>query len=247
MKKWLLVLLGFILSIGVNSCTRELPDYTIDEAFVLMNEAVSNYLNADSLSLEYTGNYVSTNYNNDESMIVRMKKMNSENLIGYVYMDILENETTFKSIVNYQQGMIYTERTQDGSTEYVKDTLAYTEYQSLYQSFLKKEINQASTRSPQILIDKDTLTVNFELASEKVEETFFVSTVLNTVHYAIVSMVLSHDAKLLSFTVEYEATINQILGTQTYSVSILKLDQYVVISQLSSSEIALYQQATTSE
>ncbi|MDD3122143.1 MAG: hypothetical protein PHC62_01350 [Candidatus Izemoplasmatales bacterium] len=245
MRKWILVFLGAITTFGMISCNQAIPDYSIDEAFVLMNQAIVSYLEADSLSLEYTGNYVSTNYNNDEVMTVKMKKMNSDNLIGQVSMTITENNSSFDSKVNFIDGIVYTANYISGNNpEYLKKTLDSAEYQRLYQSFLKAEIKQDSTRSSQIEVDKDNLTIQFELKSEDVEPTFFVSSVLQTVRFAIVKIVVSHQGVLRSLSVEYEGTIDGVVGVQTYSLFVLKLNQYVIIKQLSSTEKAIYQEST---
>jgi hypothetical protein len=245
MKKWILVFLGAITTFGLISCNRVIPDYSIDEAFVLMNQAIVSYLEADSLSLEYTGNYVSTNYNNNEVMTVKMKKMNSEKLIGQVSMTITENNSSFDSKVNFIDGTVYTANYISGNDpEYLKKALDNSEYQGLYQSYLKAEINQDSTRSAQIVVDKDNLTIQFELKSEDVEQTFFVSNVLQTVRFAIAKVVVSHRGILRSLTVEYEGTISGVVGVQTYTMNVLKLNQYVIIKQLSSSEKAAYKEST---
>ncbi len=246
MKKTILVLLIFMLFVPLSACTKEIPDYSIEEAFELMNEAITGYLESDSLSLEYSGSYESTNYTINEFMRVKMKDMNSDELIGKVEMYVTENGIDFDSVADYEDGIIYTSRTTSEGTDYVKQTLAYAEYQTLYKSFLKQTIAYENTRNQSILVDEDTLTVYFELESGEVESTFFVSNVLQTVNFATVSITLDHDANLLSMNVEYNGSIDSVVGVESYDIAILLLNKYIIIDQLSSTQKALYTEETTS-
>jgi len=235
------------MSVSLLACEKVIPDYSVDEAFTLMNEAIANYLAADSLSVEYTGNYSSTNYNNNEAISIKLKNMNSDNMIGKVIIDITENETPLYSLNSFEDGWIYTARNQNGTTDYIKKQITTTEYLDLYKSFLKSTITSSDTRDVSILVDSEQLTVFFELSSTAVEDDLFVSNVLSTVRYASVEITLTHDAVIKELVVSYEATINQVVGTQTYRVNFLSVDKYVIIDQLSSTEKAMYQEDTTSE
>lgn len=247
MKKGLLLLLSVMTIILINGCNQEIPDYSVDEAFVMMNDAIDEYLNADSISIDYFGSYDGANYQNSEEMNIRMRHMNSEDLIGRVKMDITENENSFLSRVDFLDGIVYTSKTLDGTTDYVKAAQTHSEYQTLYQSFLKSTVEYSKTRYVQILIDKKTLTVNFEIHQDQVESTFFVSNVLQSVGFATCSFMLDHHSRLLHFIISYGGIINSIQGTETFRVNILKLNQYVIIDQLSKSEKAMYQEASTDE
>jgi len=247
MKKHILLLFIALISFGIFGCNKEIPEYTVEEAFSLMNDAIDNYLNAESLSLEYFGEYAASNYNNSEIMSVKMKNMNSTDLIGKVKMEITENDTFFTSQVDYSEGIIYTYRLMDDTEDFSKKATEYLEYQNLYQSFLKSTCDYAQTRNVQIVVDTDTLTVNFEYHQDLVEDTFFVSNVMQSVSFATVSITLTHDAKLLSFIVTYDATISSVVGTESYQVNILKLDQYIIIDQLSNSQKTNYVEVTTDE
>jgi len=245
MKKHILLLMTLLLSFVLVGCNREIPDYTVEEAFALMNESIDNYLSADSLSLDYFGAYTATNYTNSESMNVKMKNMQSSDLIGKVKMDITENDTSFTSQVDYSDGVIYTYQLTDGNEDYSKKTVDYNEYRILYQSFLKSTCDYTKTRNAQIVVDEDTLIVTFEYYQDLVESTFFVSNVMQSVSFATVSITLTHDAKLLSMIVSYDATINSVVGHESYQINIIKLNQYIIIDQLSNSQKSVYVEATT--
>ncbi|MGD9909272.1 MAG: hypothetical protein AB7U79_01555 [Candidatus Izemoplasmatales bacterium] len=246
MKKLILLLVITLFTLPLMACQKEVPDYSIEEAFTLMNVAIQNYLDCDSLSLEYSGSYDGSNYQINEFMRVKMKNIGEDNFIGQVEMYVTENGTDFNSVADYESGWVYTARETDSSTDYVKKQLEQTEYVTLYKSFLKSTIDYSSTRDQSILIDANTLTVHFELSSSDVTSTFFVTNVLDTVNFATVDITLDHDANLLSMSVEYAGKINSIEGTEKYNIAILKMNQYIVISQLSSSEKALYQEDTQS-
>ncbi|MDD3477750.1 MAG: hypothetical protein PHP32_02650 [Candidatus Izemoplasmatales bacterium] len=244
MKKILLAA-GIVLMTSLTwACNTTPPDYTIDEAFDLMNEAIQGYLDAESLSLEYAGSYTSTNYNNNEVMTVKMKNIGTDSLIGKVEMTIEEDGATFVSEIHYQDGWVYNARTQDGETQYGKTEEPNTTYESLYMSFLKSTIAREKVVNISLEVEKDFFNISFQLSSTVVESTLFVSNVLNTVNVAEVTLGVSHDGELMSIMVTYPATISGISGTEQYAVSILKLNQYVVIDQLSSTEVAQYTEQT---
>lgn len=240
MKKWVLGFFMIFIGFGLVACNPELKDYSVEEAFALMNESIQGYLEADSLSMVYHGTYISDNYNTTETMEIKMKKMNSDNLIGKVSMQMIENSTSYETENNFFDGIVYTSRIENDQEELLKQPLEYIEYQSLYTSFFKKQIVYADTRASQIFVDEKYLTVHFELRSSEVENTFFVSTVLQSVKQATVDVTLTHKGEIVSIIVSYQAYINGILGTQSYTVEILKINRYIVIDQLSSAQKLQY-------
>ncbi|MBU1144619.1 MAG: hypothetical protein KJ971_02015 [Firmicutes bacterium] len=247
MKKWILSFLILIVGFGVTSCNKELIDYSVEDAFSLMNEAIQDYLDATSLSLVYSGTYTSSTYNNVENMEIKMKEMGSSDLIGKASMEITENSELVTNVIYYEDGYIYTNNVTGEETQLTKQVLDYAEYESLYSSFLKSQINYEMTREVQIIVSLEQLTVHFELASAEVESTFFVSPVLSTVNFATVDVTLNHDGRLLSLNVTYDGTISSIVGTETYSIVISKINQYVIIDQLSYLEKANYEEVDPNE
>ncbi len=245
MKKPLLALVLLIAGFLPLSCSNAIPDYSVDEAFALMNEAITTWLEADSFVLDYHGVYEATNYVNDETMTVKMKRTGSDGLLATVSMTIEENDTSYQTVNQYEAGYVYTIRTENDTVENIKQAYARVEYETLYRSFLKRTFQASDVRSVQILVDSEQCTVTFELAASVIEQTLFISNVMERVTFATVAVTFSHRGPtLLSLSVEYNAYINSTLGTETYEVVFSKLNRYVVIPTLSASEKATYTEQT---
>jgi len=244
MKKLILLLAVCLFVIPLAACQKEVPDYTIEEAFDKMNEAIQNYLDSESISLEYSGSYEASNYQINQFMRVKMKNVGEDNFIGQAQVYITDNGTDVNTFVDYESGWVYTKRVTDDKTSYVKEELDQEDYISLYKSFIKTTIDFSSTREHSIFIDEDQVAIHFELASGKVTSIFYVYTVLKTVNFATVDITFDHKGNLKTMSVEYNGTIDSITGVAKYDISVLKIDQYVIINQLSSSEKALYQEET---
>jgi len=244
MKKWIILIIGFLLTFGLAGCSREIPSYTNEEAFAKMNEAIQNYLDAESMYAEYSASYVSDNYNNTEFISVKMKKMSSVDLIGLVNMSITDSGSSFTERIDYADTYVYTAKTADGDTTYVKVQNIYMTFQNMYQLFIKTQIDIDDTRYAQTTADQDYLTLTFELGSSKVESTVFVNANLDTVSYATITITCTHDAKLVSLIVDYNATYSNVTGKESYVVSFIKIDQYFVMNQLSSIQKDRYEDQT---
>lgn len=240
----MILLLTVLLAFGLAGCTKEIPDYTMEEAFAKMNEAIENYLNADSMFAEYTASYVSTNYNNSEFISVKMKKMGTVDLIGLVNMSITDSGSSFTQRVDYSDSYVYSAKTVDGSTTYVKAQNTYMSFQDMYQLFIKAPINMDDIRDEQSTVDQDYLTLTFELGSSKVESTLFVNANLDTVSYASITITCTHEAKLVSLIVDYNATYSGVTGKESFVVSFIKINQYFVMNQLSASLKSRYEDQT---
>ncbi|MFH0992859.1 MAG: hypothetical protein V1761_00760 [bacterium] len=241
MKKPLVALLLLFAGFLPLSCSNAIPDYSVDEAFVLMNEAITTWLEADSFILDYHGLYEGSNYTNDETMTVKMKRTGSDALLGSVTMAITENDVSYQTVNQYEDGYVYTIRTENDTTENIKQAYTRADYETLYRSFLKRTFQASDVRSVQILVDSEQCTVTFELAASVIEQTLFVANTMERVTYATVAVTFAHRGPtLLSLSVEYNAYIDSILGTETYEVAFTKLNRYVVIPTLSATEKATY-------
>lgn len=234
MKKAALTLFLFLALLCLSACNVR-TDYSVEEAFGLMNEAIANYLAADSVLMTFDGSYVSDNYNTVDHLEVRMRNIGDADFFSRVTMAVSENDVPMTATYYYYDGFIYALRNQNDQTEQVKYVFSAAEYITLYTSFIKSTIDYDNTRDRQIQMDRKQIVVTFELAFSKVESTFFVNSVIEdgAVNFATVSIVFSQNLQLLSFEVQYDARINGIIGTQTYTVVIDSLNRYVVIPEIS--------------
>ena len=234
MKKVVLTFLMIFTLISLSACNVR-TDYTIEEAFGLMNEAIANYLAADSVLMTFDGTYVSDNYNTVDHLEVRMRHIGDADFFSRVTMSVSENDSPMTASYYYSEGMIYAMRTQNNQTEQIKYVYSASEYLALYTSFLKKTIEYDGTRARQILMDRKQIEVSFEYAFSKVESTFFVNSVIEAgaVNFATVRVIFSQSLQILSFDVSYDARISGVIGTQSYTVVIDTMNRYIVIPEIS--------------
>ncbi|MFA5006974.1 MAG: hypothetical protein WC509_05880 [Candidatus Izemoplasmatales bacterium] len=240
MKKTLLLLLAFLFAGSLTACERTLPDYTADEAFDLMNEAISRWLSAESFTLDYASTYVAGSVETTESMTVRLKHGGADDLIAYVATTIEEPDRWQNSETQYEDGRVYVARNENGTVTRTWSTTPRAEFESLYRSFLKDEINEADTRADSFVVDADQCTVQFEFDATMIESTFHVPADIDSVRFATVAVTFTHDADLLALEVSYGTTADDVDGTVSYTVAFDKIDRYLVIARLSASEKAAY-------
>ena len=240
MKKLGLLLIVLMLGITLSACQPVNTDYSVDEAFGLMNDAIQNYLEAESFMATFQGSYESESYNSSDLIEVRFRNIGKSNFLGRVELLISENSTSYQGLQFYQAGVLYNQKIDSSNTERVKFVEGPEKYLSLYTSYLKKQVDQSKTRAVTILIDSKQVTVNFELSSSEVEATFFVSNVFTTVRSAKASITFTHDLKLVSMNVEYIALIQGMEGIERYQVDFSRFNQYVTIKELSNAEKAIF-------
>lgn len=245
MKKLLVLLLALGFVFSLQACQR--LDYTPDEAFEMMNEAIQQYRDADQLELFYVGSFSSLGYNSNDAIDVKMRKIGSEQFLGRVEMSVTENNQTYQALHYYQAGMRYVERTDTNGTTKTKKEEVATAYVTLFTSFLKKPIEKAKIRALQILVDRQTITVSFELGSSAVEDTFYVSNVFQTVQFATVKITISHQKVLQKLEVSYGANAQGNEGIETYEVLFKRINRYVPIVELSNAEKNLFTLQTEEE
>ena len=234
MKKIILVFFTVFLAFQLSAC--QTYDYTVDEAVIVMNEAITNYRNADSVHLVFTSNFQSLQYNSNDIVDVKLRNMQNDRFLGRVEMTVTENQQTYTALQYYQDGLRYQLRQTSQGTTQDKKAEDKSVFLSLFTSFLKKPIDQTKTRNLQILFDQDQLQVTFELGSTVVEETLFVSNALETVEFATVKVILNHQKTLLSIEVSFNARAQGVLGTYSYQVDFKRINRYVPIVELTKQE-----------
>ena len=247
MKKLTIALLIIIQLFVFSGCNQTLKEYTIEEAFVLLNEGIEEYLQATSLEMNYRGDYASLSFNNEEALNIKLKKMDSDNFLARIYISSTENGATSSTLLHYESGYVYNKFT--SSTELTKTKVEAdgTAFQEVYTAFIKKTIDYDKTREHHIQSDLDYLLVEFEYSSTEVNDTFLIKPYLDTVNFASVSAKLNHKGKLISLDVSYQGTIQNETGTQSYHVDFVKIGGYVVLDQLSYLEKDDYEEVESEE
>jgi len=240
MKKTLLALLALLFASALSACDREIPDYTVDEAFVLMNEAVDEWLGAASFVATFEATYESETLDLTESIVVRMKNAGSGDLVSHVVMSVTKNDSWQYTVNQYEAGILYTARNENGTVERVYDAQSRTSFEALYRSFLKSGFDAADVREESIMVDADQCTVTFELDANEIDDSLYVPEDLDRVTFATVSVTFRHDGTLVRLDVAYDGYVGEERGAENYVVTFEKLDRYVVIARLSASEKATY-------
>jgi len=245
MKKLLVLLLFSVSVLSLQACQR--LDYTPDEAFEMMNEAIQHYRDADQVELFYVGSFTSLGYNSNDAIDVKLRKIGADGFLGRVEMSVTENNTTYQAMHYYQAGMRYLERTDSNGTTKTKKEEPASSYISLFTSFLKKPVEKAKIRALQILVDRQTITVSFELGSSAVEDTLYVSNTFQTVQFATVKVIFSHQKVLQKLEVSYGANAQGNEGIETYEVLFKRINRYVPIVELTNAEKNLFTLQTEEE
>lgn len=248
MKKILLIIFLFLFSFTLVACQNEPIDMSIEDAFDLMNEAIQNYLDAESLELDYQGEYASTAHLMRDDLRIRIKRIGSENQVGLIDVNMVVNDVPSSVITNYQNGIIYNNNINENSQS-TKTFQAQTQdaFVKLYTLFLKKQIDDDNVQDIQYHASSKDIKLSFLLSSTVVEETLYILPVMDYAKSASVSITFSEKAKLLSMSVAFEARIDNVYGDFTYSVNFVKIDTYVIVPTLSASEIALYKEVEENE
>ncbi|MDP3130941.1 MAG: hypothetical protein Q8N15_06410 [Bacillota bacterium] len=247
MKKPLLALFAALLAGALLACERTIPDYSVAEAFDLMNEAIDGWLDAKSFTLSYEGTYTVGENVSEETMSVKLKNGGSDNLIAFVVTSITEPDRWQQSETQFEDGRSYAARNENGSISRTWKAETGASFETLYRTFLKRTIDLSDIRNESILVDPDQCTFLFEYDANEIEETFYVSPQVTNVTFATVSVTFSHQGELLSIDVSYGTFEGELRGTESYQVTFAKLDRYVVISQMSATEKAYYTEATDDE
>jgi hypothetical protein len=247
MKKPLLALLAALFAGALLSCERAIPDYSVDEAFALMNEAIDNWLDAKSFTLSYEGTYTVGDNVSEETMSVKLKNGGTDSLIAFVVTSITEPERFQQSETQFESGRVYVAKNENGTISRTWTAGTGAAFETLYRSFLKKAIAEGDIRDESILVDPDQCTVLFEFDANAIQSTFYVPPMVTNVTYATVSVTFSHQGDLLSLDVSYGTYEGELRGTEAYTVTFAKLDRYVVIARMSASEKANYTEATDDE
>lgn len=248
MKKILLILLAFLFSFTLVSCTKDPIDIPIDDAFDLMNEAIQNYLDADSLELDYQGEYASTAHLMRDDLNVRIKRIGTDSQVGIVDVSMVVDDVHSRVITNYQKGIVYNNNINE-SNQSTKTFKAQTQadFIKLYTMFLKTQIDFDNVQDLIYEASSKEITLNFVLSSTVVEDTLYVLPVMDYAKSATIKITFTEKAKLLSLRVAYEARIDNVYGEFTYDVIFTKIDTYVIVPTLSASEIALYKEVEENE
>ncbi len=247
MKKPLIAFLCALFAGALLSCQRTIPDYSVEEAFGLMNEAIDDWLDAKSFTLSYEGTYTAGDNVSEETMSVRLKNGGTDDLIAFVVTSITEPERFQQSETQFEDGRIYVAKNENGTISRTWTAGTGAAFETLYRSFLKKTIDDGDIRDESILVDPDQCTVLFDFDANAIQSTFYVPPMVTNVTFATVSVTFSHGGDLLSLEVSYGTYEGEIRGTETYAVTFAKLDRYIVIARMSASEKANYTEATDDE
>jgi len=245
MKKTLLIVLILLFSGTLAACERTIPDYTVDEAFSLMNEAIGRWLDADSFVVDYASAYAVGDAATIETMSVRLKRGGTDALIALIAASIEEPSRSQTFETHYEDGAAYTARDEDGSVTKTRTETPRAAFEALYRSFLKTRIDADDVRAVTILVDADRCSVRFEFDATRIADTFHVPSGVDSVGFATVTVGFTHAGVLQTLDVSYETVEDDASGTETYSVVFSKLDRYVVIARLSASEKADYAEAAS--
>jgi hypothetical protein len=240
MKKSLLSLLSLILLSLVLACVPVRTDYTVDEAFELMNDAIDEFLNAKSFRVNYHGFYENETYSAEERIDVRVRGKGTSSELGRAEMTIDRNATIFTEMNFYDGGLLYAKRVDNEGEHRSRYDETLAKFLETYTPWIKKPVVKDKTQNVVVVMDKHQIQVTFELSSDQVEATFYVPSVLTTVRKATATIVFTHDLKLISLTVTYPGSIQADLGEVRYVVTFEKINQYVIITQPSAAEKATY-------
>jgi hypothetical protein len=241
MKKILLLFTLFFVFGSLASCTNVRTDYTVDEAFDLMNEAIENFRAAESFHLNYSGMYENESYFAEDRIDVRMRRIGEDNFLGRVEMTIDQNSSSYTSINYYEDGTLYQQRTNSEGVQKIKFLEEPASFIDVYTPWIKKAVDQTKVRNILVQMDREAITVSFELSSAEVENTLFVPKFLTTVRSADVKIVFSHALDLISLDVTFDASIDGVLGTEIYTVVFEKINRYVIITEISNAEKANFE------
>ncbi|PKL00502.1 MAG: hypothetical protein CVV56_05870 [Tenericutes bacterium HGW-Tenericutes-1] len=248
MKKILLIIFIFIFSFTLVACSNEPIDMPIKDAFELMNEAIQNYLDAESLELEYHGEYASTAHLMRDDLRIRIKKIGSDSQVGQINVDMIIDDVPSSVITNYQKGIVYNNNINENSqSTKTFETQTQADFVKLYTMFLKSQINFSNVQEVLFQGSSKEITLSFLLSSTVVESTLYVLPAMDYAKSASVSITFTEKAKLLSMSVAYEASVDSVYGDFSYSVNFVKIDSYVIVPTLSVSEIALYKEVEENE
>lgn len=247
MKKILVIILSFLFTGLMVSCQNNPIEMSITDAFSLMNEAIENYRNAESLELDYQGNYASTLHLLKDDLRVRIKRIGSDNLVGNVSVNMVVNDETTLVFTNYQKGIIYNYTISNTQSEKLYETKSQTDFINLYTMFLKSKIDIEDTQNRSLSTTSKELTLTFDLSSNAIEKTLYVLPTMDYARNAQVVITFTEKAKLLRLSVEYEGRIDNVYGDFTYSVDFVKIDTYVIVPTLSASEISEYKEVEENE
>jgi hypothetical protein len=240
MKKLLLALLSIVLLSGVLACTPVRTDYTVDEAFELMNDAIEVYLNAESFHANYHGFYENETYSAEERIDVRVRGNGTDHAIGRAEMTVDRDSDVFTAMNFYEDGYLYAKRVDNQGEHRSRYDETLATFLENYNPWIKKAVQKDKTQNITVVMDRSQIEVSFELSSDQVEATFFVPSFLTTVRKATAKITFSHDLKLISLSVVYPGSINQVLGEANFLVTFESINRYVIITQPSAAEKATY-------
>ncbi|MCK7485283.1 MAG: hypothetical protein MZU97_06775 [Bacillus subtilis] len=244
MKKPLLALMTALLAGAILSCERAIPDYSVDEAFELMNEAIDGWLDAKSFTLSYEGTYTVGDDVSEETMSVKLKNGDSDELIAFVVVSITEPTRWQQSETQFEDGRVYVAKNENGTVSRTWNAESSAAFEATYRTFLKKTIDADDIRDESILVDADQCTFLFEFDANEIAGTFYVPPQITNVTFATVSVTFSHTGALLSVDISYGTYEGELRGTEAYTVTFDQIDRYVVIARMSATEKANYTEAT---
>ncbi len=248
MKKLLLFLFVFMMGSSLIACSDNPIDLSVTDAFALMNEAIQNYLDADSLELLYHGEYASTAHLMNDNLRVRIKKIGTENQVGHVTVNMTVDDVPSSVITNYQKGIIYNDIIDENDqSKKTFEQKIQADFIRLYTLFLKSKIVWTEVQEVLYQASSKEITLTFVLSSSAIEKTLYVLPAMDYAKTANVSITFSEKAKLLRMEVAYEARIDSVYGDFIYSVDFVKINSYVIVPTLSASEITLYTEVVKNE
>lgn len=236
LSAWIVLLLA--------ACTTVRTDYTVDEAFELMNDAIEVFLDAESFHVNYHGFYENETYSSEERIDVRIRGRGDANVLGRAEMTIDHNASIFTAMNFFEDGFLYAKRVDDEGEKRTRYDETFDSFLATYTPWIKTTVNKDKTQNVSIVMDRKEITVMFELSSDTVESTFYVPSVLTSVRSASATIVFSHDLKLISVSVAYPGSIQTALGNASYVVTFEKINQYVIITEPSAAEKATYAPVT---
>lgn len=240
MKKYLLTMLSLGLVSLVLACVPVRTDYTVDEAFDLMNDAIELFLEAKSYRVNYHGFYENETYAAEERIDVRVRGRGTSSELGRAEMTVDRNATIFTAMNFYEDGLLYAKRVDNEGEHRSRYDETFAKFIETYTPWIKKTVTKEKTQNVLVIIDRNQIEVSFELSSDQVEATFYVPSVLTSVRKATAKIVFSHDLKLISMEVAYPGSIQTVLGEARYTVTFEKINQYVIITQPSAADKATY-------
>ncbi len=247
MKKILVIILSFFFTGLMISCQNNPIIMTITEAFELMNESIENFRNAESVELDYHGEYASTLHLLTDDLRVRIKRIGSDNMVGNISVNMVVNDETTLVFTNYQKGIIYNHTIDNTQSDKKFESKSKTDFINLYTMFIKSKIAIEDTQNRSLSTTSKELTLTFDLSSSAIEKTLYVLPAMDYAKDAKVVITFSEKAKLLRLSVEYQGRIDSVYGDFSYSVDFLKINTYVIVPTLSASEISEYKEVEENE